>query len=159
VLVASKIRNLKTPNDNVDFLFPENKTINDDIPEPARNYLMQANESMHAPDGAAMLAGSAVDAMLKAKELKDGSVYYRIDLAVEQNTLTPEMGEWAHSVRLGSNRPRHADDDNPHVSLEEAAQSIEFAKTLAHFLFVLPARVERGRQAVEKHEGDETASE
>jgi hypothetical protein len=51
------------------------------------------------------------------------------------------MGEWAHEVRLGSNRPRHADENSPHVSDEEAKQSVEFAEALANFLFVLTARI------------------
>ena len=46
-------------------VFPQSKTAHEDIPEPARTYLKQAIDSEHAPDGAAMLACSAVDAMLK----------------------------------------------------------------------------------------------
>jgi hypothetical protein len=56
------------------------------------------------------------------------------------------MGEWAHEVRLGANRPRHSDQENPHVSPQEAQQSVEFAKALAHFLFVLSSRVKKGNR-------------
>ena len=90
------------------------------------------------------MAGSAVDAMLKAKGYEDGSLYLRIDKAVEDHVLTESMGLWAHEVRLGSNRPRHADKDNPHVSPEEAVQSVDFAESLGNFLFVLTARIELG---------------
>ncbi len=82
--------------------------------------------------------------MLKELKFTEGSVYKRIEQAVEANVLTKGMGEWAHSVRLGSNRPRHADEESPHVSPAEAAQSVEFATALGQFLFVLTARVERG---------------
>lgn len=82
--------------------------------------------------------------MLKHFGLKEGSVYTRIDQAVEKHILTAAMGDWAHEVRLGSNRPRHADDKTPHVSKAQAAQSVEFAEALAHFLFVLSSRVKRG---------------
>lgn len=51
------------------------------------------------------------------------------------------MGAWAHDVRLGSNRPRHADQDDPHATPQEARQAIEFAKTLGTVLFVLPNRI------------------
>jgi hypothetical protein len=54
------------------------------------------------------------------------------------------MADWAHEVRLGSNRPRHADIDRPHVTVEEANQSVEFADALGYFLFVLKARIDRG---------------
>lgn len=35
----------------------------------------------------------------------------------------------------------------PHVTAEEAKQSVEFAEALANFLFVLTARIQRGIQA------------
>ena len=140
VLAQSQLGNQGTTE--IERVYPEAESVEEDIPERARNYLEQAVGSIHAPDGAAMLAGSAVDAMLKDKGLIEGSVYKRIDQAVEQHILTKEMGAWAHDVRLGSNRPRHADTDDPHVTTDEARQAIEFAKTLGTVLFVLPNRIE-----------------
>jgi hypothetical protein len=93
------------------------------------------------------MAGSAVDAMLKVKGLKEGTLYSRIDQALAANLLTKGMADWAHSVRLGSNRPRHSDENRPHVSREEAAQSVDFAEALGNFLFVLTARIESGIEA------------
>lgn len=139
VLAQSQLGNQGTRE--LEQVYPETETVEEDIPQRARNYLEQAIGSVHAPDGAAMLAGSAVDAMLKAKDLNKGSVYKRIDQAVEQHILTKEMGDWAHDVRLGSNRPRHADNDDPHVTTNEARQAIEFAKTLGTVLFVLPNKI------------------
>lgn len=128
-------------------LYPSPRSAHADIPDPARNYLQQAMNTLHAPDAAAVMAGSAVDAMLKHHGLSEGSLYRRIDEALKQNLLTQGMADWAHSVRLGSNRPRHADETNPHVSADEAKQSVEFAEALGNFLFVLTARVARGIQA------------
>jgi hypothetical protein len=137
------------PNQSVDFfgIFPDAKVAHEDIPEPARTFLQQAYETLHAPDAAAMVAGSAVDAMLKAHGLAAGTLYSRIDEALTKNLLTKGMADWAHSVRFGSNRPRHSDMDKPHVSLDEAKQSVEFAEALGNFLFVLTARVNRGLEA------------
>ena len=131
-------------NAPIECLYPEVKRAATEIPEPARKYLQQAFETLNAPDAAAVMAGSAVDAMLKHLKLVDGSVYSRIDEAVRQHILTAAMGEWAHEVRLGSNRPRHADVEDPHVSLKQAQQSVEFAEALGHFLFVLSSRVNKG---------------
>lgn len=125
-------------------LFPAAKSAHEDIPEPARTFLQQAFETLHAPDAAAVMAGSAVDGFLKAKGYEKGSLYDRIDLALGDNVLTKGMADWAHSVRLGSNRPRHADKEKPHVSPEEAGQAVEFAEALGQFLFVLTARIDRG---------------
>ena len=47
-------------------MYPSGKRAHEDIPEPARTFLHQAYETLHAPDAAAMMAGSAVDGMLKA---------------------------------------------------------------------------------------------
>jgi len=131
-------------------MFPTPQEAHEDIPVTARTYLQQAYETLHAPDAAAVMAGSAVDAMLKEHGYIDGSVYTRINQAVEKHLLTEAMGEWAHSVRLGSNRPRHADAENPHVSPDEARQSVEFAEALGHFLFVLTARIQRGIDAAQQ---------
>jgi hypothetical protein len=125
-------------------VFPEPRSAHEDIPEPARAFLQQAYETLHAPDAAAIMAGSAIDAMLKAHGLVDGGLYSRIDEALAKNLLTQGMADWAHEVRLGSNRPRHADKENPHVSPDEAKQSVAFAEALGNFLFVLTARIDRG---------------
>lgn len=135
-------------------LFPDAKSVHEDVPEPARTFLQQAYETLHAPDAAAVMAGSAVDAMLKQKGYDNTklSLYARIDQALADNVLTKGMAEWAHAVRLGSNRPRHADKEKPHVSADEAKQSVDFAEALGNFLFVLTARIDRGIKAAEAPE-------
>lgn len=139
VLTQSTLGNQSTRN--LLALYPEVEAVAQELPENARRYLEQAIGSLHAPDGAAMLAGSAVDAMLKKKGLINGSVYSRIDTAIENGILTKDMGDWAHDVRLGSNRPRHSDAEDPHVTPKQARQAVEFVKTLGLVLFVLPSRV------------------
>ena len=135
-----------------DAIFPKAPQANEDIPPTARQYLQQTIDTLHAPDAAAVMAGSAVDAMLKAQGLIKGSLYSRIDEARGAGILTQGMAEWAHEVRLGSNRPRHADEDNPHVSPDEASQSVDFAEALGNFLFVLTARIQRGIEAAKQSE-------
>ena len=88
--------------------------------------------------------------MLKHLGLAAGSLYSRIDAAVEDHGITKAMGDWAHEVRLGSNRPRHADKDTPHVSADEAKQSVQFAEALGYFLFVLSARITRGTEEAKR---------
>jgi hypothetical protein len=88
--------------------------------------------------------------MLKELGYKEGSLYVRIDQAVQDHKLTESMGAWAHEVRLGSNRPRHADEERPHVEPQEAAQSVEFAEALGYFLFVLTKQIKRGTEAAKE---------
>jgi hypothetical protein len=114
-------------------VIPRPRAAHVDIPEPARTFLEQAFKTLRAPDAAAMVSGSAVDAMLKELGYKNGSVYERINQAVEDHKLTQRMGDWAHEVRLGSNRPRHADSEKPHVTDSEAKQSVDLQKRSATF--------------------------
>lgn len=125
-------------------VFPDPRRVHDDIPERARIYLKQAIES--PPDGAAMLACSAVDVMLKEEGYEDGTILERIDEAVADHVMTKSMGEWAHAVRTIADDPRHAANGLPHVAQEEAEQAVNFAETLGNVLFVLPARIARGKE-------------
>lgn len=135
-------------------VLPPQRTVAEEIPDPARKYLTQARDSLHAPDGAVMLAASAVDAMLKAKDYRAGWLYDRIEQAAKDHVITADMAKWAHHVRLGANEPRHADNEKPHATGEEAAQAVEFAAALGHILFVLPARVKRGLKAAGVQDGE-----
>jgi len=130
-------------------MWSDGDLLSDSIPERARAFLKQAMECLHAPSGAQVLAASDVDSMLKAKGYKDGSLYSRIKEAEAAYLITPEMAEWAHEVRLDANDQRHADEDAPLPTRDEAEKTIEFAKALAEFLFVLPAMVSRGRRKPE----------
>jgi len=119
-------------------------TVDESIPQKAKAYLEQAISSRHAPAGAVMLAASAVDAMLKAKNYIDGSLYSRIDKARDDHIVTPGMANWAHRVRLEANDQRHADADASLPTPDDAVRSVDFALALGQFMFVLPARVEKG---------------
>jgi hypothetical protein len=127
-------------------MWPVGDVLSDAIPDRARVLLRQAMESIHTPSGARVVAAASVDSMLKAKGYKDGVLNSRIKQAQTDHLITPEMAEWAHEVRLDANEQRHADEDVPLPTKEEAEKTIEFAKALAEFLFVLPAMVNRGRQ-------------
>ena len=125
-------------------VFPGFKQAHEDLPQSAKVYLNQAMQTLASPDASAVMSGSAVDAMLKAMGYVKGSVYERIDEALVDHKITENMAQWAHSVRLEANRPRHSDSEKAHLSADEARQSLEFAEALGNFLFVLTARIERG---------------
>lgn len=131
----------------VERTYPSSHDVSEDVPGRAREYLNQALNSLSSPAGAVMLAASAVDAMLKAKGLSSGSLYARIDQAVASHIITSQMAEWAHDVRLDANDQRHADEEVPLPSAEQARKCVDFATAFGQFLFVLPARVERGIQS------------
>lgn len=125
-------------------IYPSSTQLDESLPPTAKGYLDQALNSLHAPAGAVMLAASSVDAMLKAKGYKEGSLYGRINTAAEDHLITDGMAKWAHEVRLDANDQRHADESAPLPSAADARKCVDFALSLGQFLFVLPARVERG---------------
>lgn len=135
------------PNETITNIWPSPIEVAEELPPRAREFLSQAIASLHAPAGAVMLTASSVDAMLKAKDYRDGSLYSRIDAAQKAGLITEEMAAWAHEVRLDANDQRHADESVALPGAADAQKAIEFANALAQFLFVLPARVERGRKS------------
>lgn len=124
--------------------FPTARAVDVTLPGKVREYLQQASDSLHAPAGAVMLAASSVDSMLKERGYKEGSLYARIDAAVMDGVITPDMAQWAHDVRLDANDQRHADDGAALPNQEDAKRAVDFAVALGDLLFVLPARVKRG---------------
>lgn len=132
------------PQGDATQIWPETVEFDEAIPERARDFLRQAADSMAAPAGAVMLCASAIDSMLKAKSLTKGTLNDRIKEAESQHLITPEMAQWAHDVRLDANDQRHADDSAPLPGQADAQKCMEFALALGTFLFVLPARVQRG---------------
>jgi hypothetical protein len=133
-------------SEDITVIWPAPQEVAEVVPARAREFLSQSIASQHAPAGSVMLAASAVDAMLKEKGLKDGSLNSRIDTAAQTHLITQEMAAWAHEVRLDANDQRHADEGAALPNESDAKKAIEFANALAQFLFVLPARVDRGRK-------------
>jgi hypothetical protein len=54
-----------------------------------------------------------------------------------------------NEVRLAANEQRHSDEDYEHATIDDAERLVEFALAFGEFLFVLPARVARGRKPKE----------
>jgi hypothetical protein len=68
------------------------------------------------------------------------------------------MTAWAHEIRLDANDQRHADEDALLPEISDAEKAVAFATALAEFLFVLPARVQRGRGKGETIYQDDTSN-
>lgn len=125
-------------------VFPSYVTVDESVPKSARSYLEEAIEAVSSPTASILVCNSSIDEMLKLKGYTVGSLYSRIDQAVKSHLLTPEMGVWAHEVRLTSNELRHADEQVLSPTIEDARRLIRFALALAEFVFVLPSKVQRG---------------
>jgi hypothetical protein len=130
--------------------FPSVRKASSELPDRVRRFLEQAFRSLHAPDAAILTAASAIDAMLKEKEIQDGSLYARLKQAASAGVITEDMRAWADHVRLEANDGRHVDEEATPPTEAQAAACVQFAKALADVLFVLPARVSRGIQQADR---------
>ncbi len=127
--------------------FPRPDIVDSLIPERPKRYLQEAIDTIHSPTASIIVCAGAVDAMLKEKGLKDGTLYARIQQARENHLITPEMATWAHQVRMDANDERHVDDAALIPTSDDALKAIAFTKALAELLFVLPTKVSAGLQA------------
>ncbi|WKZ86307.1 DUF4145 domain-containing protein [Ralstonia pickettii] len=131
---------------NIVAVWPElRSTYSSDIPARARARLKDARDTLANPSPSIVSSAAAVDFMLKAKGLKDGSLFTRIEQAAEQHMITDDMKAWAHEIRDSSNFERHADETAEEPTKEEAQRCLKFAEAIAELWFELPARVARGR--------------
>jgi hypothetical protein len=123
-------------NNLITGLYPAGGAVFETIPPISRKFIQHEVDNLRVSVAAPVMAVSTVDAMLKGLRYVDSCVYDRIQAVVADRKLTEGMRKWAQSVRLGANRPRHADAENPHVVPEEVQQAIEFTTALSDFLFV-----------------------
>jgi len=125
-------------------IFPDIWQVDELVPERVRNYLTQAHGTLSAPDASVVMSASSIDAMLKDNGLAEGTLYIRIGQAVTNGIITQKMADWAHRVRLDANNPRHADDQTPHMTAEDARRAFDFANALTEYLYLLPSRMPPG---------------
>lgn len=125
-------------------IFPFPESPDKSIPPKPRTFLKQAIDTLHSPSGSIMLSSSAINAMLNEIGCNAHNLYDQIRKAKEENKITEGMADWAHEIRLNANSQRHPKDDIELATTEDAKRTVDFAKALAEFLFVLPSKVKRG---------------
>jgi len=88
--------------------------------------------------GAAIDKGAPIE-----KRLRD-----QIDWLAANGRITGDMKDWAHELRLFGNAGAHPGDDLlENVSAAEAADSFAFARAFLDYLYVMPDRIARAREA------------
>ncbi len=108
--------------------------------------LQETADTLNSPVACCTTAVRAVEAMLAERGYKKGGLKSRIDKAVEKRDLPPDMGKWANEIREIGNESHTDDDPAPLHTEQDAKRSLHFAKMLAHYLFVMPEEIKRGRK-------------
>ncbi|WP_439469206.1 DUF4145 domain-containing protein [Blastomonas fulva] len=115
-----------------------------DTPPIVANYFEQATASLNSAhfDAAGLMFRKSLETATKIldENLSKLSLYKRIDALVESNSLTKDMGDWAHEVRLGGNEAAH--DDEPYT-LEQAEELRGFIESFLRYAFTLPSAVKK----------------
>ena len=117
----------------------------DHLPENVKRFFLQGVENVaRNQDAAGAMFRKSLDVALKVKcPEATGRLVDRINRAVELGTLTSELGEWAHQIRLEGNEATHGDD--PYTP-EQAAALHQFTMLVLLYLFTLPGMLVESRQ-------------
>ncbi|MEO1169113.1 MAG: DUF4145 domain-containing protein [Pseudomonadota bacterium] len=129
----------------------------DDVPERVANNFIQAEEA--AARGHREAAGMAYRRSLELA-LKDvapelgGMLKTRIDKLSKDGRLTPDLKDWAHSVRDLGNEAAHEESQPTGVDIQDLAA---FTRVVLEYLYTMPAKVTRragGAEVEEEPEND-----
>ena len=142
----------------IESIYPKSEQVAIEIPELPRDFLKQAKETLHAPAACIMVASSSIDAMLKEKGINKHNLIDAINDAADKGIITKEMSAWAHEIRINGNDPRHVKRDSSPTT-QEANDVVRLAEAFGQYLYVLPAMITRGREAVIKHEDSQNGSD
>lgn len=124
-------------------------------PDNLKRLFLQAVDASKrdAPDASGAMSRKVIDnstqMLLKGEEKKLGTIYGRIEALKGNGTLTPELAEWAHEVRLGGNDAAH---DLEPFTPEEAGELLDFVELYLIYVYTLPERLKlrRAKAAEEK---------
>jgi hypothetical protein len=117
-------------------------------PDDLKRIFLQASDSLkrNAPDASGAMSRKVVDVstqMLLGEKSKDyRTIYDRIEALADKGTLTPDLRDWAHEVRLGGNDAAH--DLDP-FQKEEAEELLDFAELYLTYVYTLPNRLKERR--------------
>jgi len=120
-----------------------------------KNYFGQAADCLRRGnwDASGAMSRKVVDVstqlLLGADATKYNDIKTRIDALAKRNTLTPDLQEWAHQVRLGGNDAAH--DKDP-FTRPEAVELLDFTELYLTYVYTLPGKLaeRRARAAAAK---------
>lgn len=124
----------------------------DDVPSSiARNFIQaeEAKRRLHW-ESAGMTYRRCLELAMKDKAPElSGPLARRIDKLAETGGLTPDVSEWAHSIREIGNEAAHDEDEPSSNDIEDLAA---FTKVVLEYLYTMPEKVKR--RAGPGHDGD-----
>jgi hypothetical protein len=116
------------------------------VPENVESFFRQGVENLAAErwDAAGAMFRKTLDVATKivSPDLRNLTLFKRIEQLVENGLLTSAMGDWSHEIRIDGNDAVH--DDEPE-SEHDARAAYKFTEAFLIYAFSLPQRVELNR--------------
>jgi len=129
-------------------LHPPRRTL-EDLPSRVRARYQSMLELLHAPDAFAVRSGRLLEAVCTDQGVPSGDLGPRLDQLAGKNrqTIPKALADQAHLVREFRNLGGH--DDDVDVEARDVPLIRVFVEALLEFLYWGPARLDRGREALE----------
>lgn len=122
---------------------PAGPAIPEHLPEAASRAMLQAERNFPVEgneEAAGTMYRKAIELALKHLDpALSGTLQKRIDALVERHMLTPDLGQWAHQIRVLGNESVH-DEEPP--TRDELTALRSFTSLALQYLFTLPKMVE-----------------
>ena len=130
---------------------PEVPTAPEHVPENVETFYLEAVEDVKArPNAAGAMFRKALETGLKAVERGSQEeptgprkkLYERINALAEKGTITKDLAEWSHHIRLEGADAAHEEDP---FTREEAERLHRFTELVMMYLFTLPGMLKEWR--------------
>lgn len=145
------------PSENVyKPIYPETKDVAD-LPERVRQRYEAMLELLYAPDVFAVRAGRLLEAVCADQKVAGRNLDKRLQRLVADKAVPAGLVDQAHLVRHYRNIGSH--DDDVEVEEEDVPLIRGFVEALLEFFYWGPAKLARGREALERRRGAAPASE
>ena len=110
------------------------------------------NEAVKALDvnlamAASVMVGRALEAVCKEFEPKTRGIHDGLKLMLNSGALSPEMHEWADSIRILRNAGAHSTDKE--FTLEEVRDALDFLQALITIIFEVRPKFENHKKKQE----------
>ncbi|RWN30155.1 MAG: DUF4145 domain-containing protein [Mesorhizobium sp.] len=113
-------------------------------PEEVKRHFSDAQKMLATKMTPSIITGvcrTILDVVTKKLGAEKGSLFERIDKLLADGTITGPLAAWAHELRLDGNAAIHEAVGEE----DDAAEFVEFLKTLMNVAFTLPARITEKR--------------
>lgn len=119
------------------------------LPDNVANSFLQAKKSIRiqAWDSAGVMCRQALERALTyiKPDTKGQILFQRIEKIHKEGLIISALKDWAHNIRVLGNDAAHEDD----FIEKEAKELVEFTELFLTYLFTMPEKVKKSREAIE----------